>query len=430
MKKQLELTKQIAEAVREAGGRALIVGGYARDSVMRELGWQIESKDIDVEVYGVTKEKLEQVLSKLGVIEETGKQFEVFKVRGHEFTSDDSSVDVSLPRREQQVGPKHQDVKTEYDPDMSFDQAFARRDFTINALGLDPLTGEVIDVMNGVNDIKKKTIRMIDRERYVEDPLRPLRAAQFAARFGFKINQATVEVSRTVDMAHLPPARIGAEWLKLLVWSPKPSIGLKAAQEMYVLRQLHPELEAIYSTKLLKEIDRAANLCDKLSLSEKENMMLAVLVKDLPEPRNFLKQLEINKARINLITKLVNERNFLQEFSEFSSVDLQRLSYRLSPASIAELICLITVEGGKTKKLEDRAFALKILKKPPERILEGRHLVDMGMKQSPEIGKIVENIYQAQLNGEINNLKEAKELVKQFYGKADRTTSKTKPTQK
>lgn len=430
MKKQLELTKQIAEAVREAGGRALIVGGYARDSVMRELGWHIESKDIDVEVYGVAKDKLEQILSKLGVIEETGKQFEVFKLRGRDFIADDPAIDVSLPRHEHQTGPKHQDVTTEYDPDMNFEDAFARRDFTINALGLDPLTKEVIDVVNGVKDIKKKTIRLIDRERYVEDPLRPLRAAQFAGRFGFKINLATVEVSRTVGMAHLPPARVGSEWLKLLVWSPKPSVGLKAAQDLYVLRQLHPELEKIYSTKLLKEIDQAARLAADLLLPDKENFMLAALIKDLPDPKKFLKQLEISKARSSLICKLIREKGFLQEFPKFSSSDLRHLAYRIAPATIEDLIRLIKVEGWKTKQLEDQALTWKVLKGPPLRILEGWHLIKMGMKQSPQIGKIVENIYQAQLNGEVTSLKEAKELVKKFYGKTTRTTQKTGFTKK
>ncbi len=415
MKKQLELTKKIAEAVRGAGGRALIVGGFARDEIMRRWGTKVVSKDIDVEVYGLAKNELENLLKRFGEVKEIGKQYEVFKLR-----DDDLEIDVSLPRRDRQVGPKHTDIETEYDPNMSFEEAFRRRDFTINAIGLDPLTEEVIDVYGGADDINKGIIRMVDRDTFGDDPLRPLRAAQFAGRFGFQIDPETVKTARKVDMTGLPAGRVGEEWIKMLSLSPKPSIGLRAAHEIGVIKQLHSELDSLLGTKqalskLSGELDQVAGM--DLGPNDRLNLMLAVLVKDMDEPKRFLKELEISKDRMARIVKLVAEKDFELPKKDQLALSVNNLAVRLFPATIEELARLIEITGGDAKNLIAAAREYGVLTAPPEHILEGRHLIEMGIAEGPKIGRIVDKVYQAQLDGEVKSFEEAKSLAKKLYGR-------------
>jgi tRNA nucleotidyltransferase (CCA-adding enzyme) len=208
-----KITK-LAEAVKANGGRAMLVGGCVRDELMG-----IEPKDFDVEVYGVEPEKLKKILETFGRVDAVGEAFTVYKL-GNE-------IDVALPRRERKVARGHKGFVVEGDPKMSFEEAAKRRDFTINAIMKDVLNGEIIDCYSGREDIEKRILRVVDKETFVEDSLRVLRAAQFAARFEFDIDAKTVELCRSVDLTDLPSERIWGEFEKLLLKPQKPSIGLK-----------------------------------------------------------------------------------------------------------------------------------------------------------------------------------------------------------
>src|SRR6185369_618387 len=128
---------RIAEAVREAGGRALIVGGWVRDRLM-DAGGQGRniSKDIDLEVFGVPADRLRRMLEAFGRVETVGESFQVYK---------SGDIDVSLPRRESKAGRGHRGFEITGDPSMPLDEAVRRRDFTINAIAWDPLTDEYLD---------------------------------------------------------------------------------------------------------------------------------------------------------------------------------------------------------------------------------------------------------------------------------------------
>jgi tRNA nucleotidyltransferase (CCA-adding enzyme) len=388
-------TLGIAQAVHDAGGRALIVGGYARDEIMRRQGQEVESKDIDLEVYGLGKPDLEKLLSKFGRVIKIGKQFEVFQVRG---------IDVALPRREQQVGTGHRDLQTECDPDLSFEDAFRRRDFTINAIGLDPLTDEVIDLYGGVQDIQGSLLRMVDPKTFADDPLRPLRAAQFAGRFGFVIEPETLAFARTVDMTSLPLTRIGEEWHKLLTLSEKPSVGLQAMLQIGVIKQLHPKLEAVVSDPTMLELmDRAATALDQNELSHIEiaDRLLMVLcsVLDPVQVRAFLNQLEINQQRVNRILSVIGADVGKSVMSE---AKIRHLSNNIYPASIKDLVWLMEIKSpGSGSELLKNAEQLGVAQSRPEPILTGDDLIELGFEESPELGQILNHIYQAQLDGEI-----------------------------
>src|SRR5437868_4871053 len=182
-----EKITKLAEHVRSAGGRALLVGGCVRDQLMGA-----QPKDWDVEVYGVEPARLRELLDGFGRVDAVGEAFTVYKVG--------ADLDVSLPRRERKSGRGHRAFVIEGDPVMTIEEATKRRDFTINAILQDPLTEEIIDVYGGREDLRNRILRAVSAETFAEDSLRVLRAAQFAARFEFNIEPETVKLCRSIDL--------------------------------------------------------------------------------------------------------------------------------------------------------------------------------------------------------------------------------------
>ncbi len=223
---------KLAETIKSNGGRAMLVGGCVRDELLN-----IEPKDFDVEIYGIEPQKLKEILDGFGKVDAVGEAFTVYKIG--------NDLDVSLPRRERKVSRGHKGFIVEGDKNMSFAEAAQRRDFTINAILKDVLTGEIIDIYGGREDIENKILRVVSRETFAEDSLRVLRAAQFAARFEFEIDAETVEICRQIDLTDLPKERIWCELEKLLLKSQKPSIGLRWLYELNVVEQLFPEMKAL-----------------------------------------------------------------------------------------------------------------------------------------------------------------------------------------
>ncbi|MCA1815835.1 MAG: hypothetical protein LC746_05400, partial [Acidobacteria bacterium] len=222
----------LARAVREAGGRALLVGGCVRDAL---LGRQ--PKDWDVEVYGVEPARLRALLEKFGRVDAVGEAFTVYKLG--------RSLDVSLPRRERKQGRGHRGFVIEGDPAMSFEEAARRRDFTINAILFDPLTREHIDPFGGQTDLKNRILRAVAPETFVEDSLRVLRAAQLAARFELEVDAATVELCRSIDLTDLPAERVWGELEKLLLQAERPSVGFDWLAKLNATPRLFPEVQAL-----------------------------------------------------------------------------------------------------------------------------------------------------------------------------------------
>ena len=225
-----ETAVRIAELVREEGGRAFFVGGYVRDRLLGR-----ENKDIDIEVHGITPEALTRLLGTLGEVTAFGKSFGVFGLRH-------CGLDIAMPRSERAVGPGHQDFDCTLDPFIGTRQAALRRDFTVNALMEDILTGEVLDHFGGLRDLEEGVIRHIDDERFAEDPLRVLRGAQFAARFGFAVAPETVAVCRRMDLNALSSERIFGELEKALLKAEHPSVFFGVLREMNQLDCWFPEI--------------------------------------------------------------------------------------------------------------------------------------------------------------------------------------------
>ena len=228
----LRLAEQLARRVRQAGGRAMFVGGCVRDGL---LG--IPCKDIDIEVYGVAPQALKALLGELGEVIEKGASFGVYGL-AH------SSIDVAMPRRERRTGDRHTDFDVSVDPNLSFEAASMRRDFTINAMLRDALTGELVDLWGGQADLAARRIRHVNDKTFPEDALRVFRAAQFVARFEAEIAPQTLALCASMDVSALSVERVFDELCKALIKADRPSVFFRTLKEMDHLKEYFPELEA------------------------------------------------------------------------------------------------------------------------------------------------------------------------------------------
>ena len=210
----------LASKVKEKGGRAFYVGGYVRDLLLN-----IPNKDIDIEVHGIAEKDLVAILNEIGEVDYYGRSFGIYALR-HE------DIEVALPRSEKVLGTGHRDFEISVDPDMGYKNAALRRDFTINALMMDVLSHEILDYFNGADDLNKGIIRHVNDVSFAEDPLRVYRAAQFASRFGFKIDERTVELCRGIDTFVLSRERIEEELKKALLKAERAEIFFECLKEM------------------------------------------------------------------------------------------------------------------------------------------------------------------------------------------------------
>ena len=231
--KNQAMAHRVAEAAAEAGGRVYYVGGFVRDRLRGE-----ESKDVDIEVHGIPAPQLEAMLDTLGARTEMGASFGIYGLKHYD-------LDIAMPRQEQATGRGHRDFAVFTDPFLGTEKAALRRDFTINAMMEDVLTGEIIDHFGGQGDLKRGIIRHVNDASFGEDPLRVLRAAQFAARFGFTVAAETVALCRTMDLSTLASERVMGELEKALLKAEKPSIFFEVLREMNQLEDWFPEVQTL-----------------------------------------------------------------------------------------------------------------------------------------------------------------------------------------
>lgn len=280
----MEIARQIALAARAAGGQAFYVGGFVRDRLMGKC-----SKDVDIEVHGLDEDALYSLLRGLGEPMEVGASFSVFGLKGY-------SIDIALPRTERLTGLGHRDFDVTAAPHIGTYAAALRRDFTVNAMMEDILTGEVIDHFGGKEDLHQGILRHVSRDSFPEDPLRVLRGAQFAARFGFSLAEETMSLCSAMPLKHLPRERVMEEVKKALLQAPRPSVFFEMLRQMAQLEPWFPELTALIGVEqdprhhpegdvwqhTMAVLDAAAKL-----RSEAQNplgLMLSALCHDIGKP--------------------------------------------------------------------------------------------------------------------------------------------------
>ena len=450
---------ELAKAVRDAGGRALLVGGCVRDELMG-----LQPKDWDLEVYGVEPQRLREILDRFGNVNIVGEAFTVYKLG--------ADLDVSIPRRERKTGRGHRGFFVEGDPQMAIEDATRRRDFTINAILHDPLTGEIIDPFHGRDDLDGRVLRAVSRETFGEDSLRVLRAVQFAARFEFRIEPETVELCRSIELTDLPAERIWGEIEKLLLRARHPSIGLGWMHALTVLDQLFPEMKALIGVEQEPEwhpegdvwihtrltVDRARELIDDLPYAQQVTVMLAALAHDFGKPattefidgrirsreheeagvaptESFLDTLNIHtldgydvRAQVLAIVRdHLKPGEFYKKRHEVTTGAFRRLArkvdlgllYRVAKAdSLGRNAEHVPREQWYTAEAQDwfieRVRELDLQHGAPPPIFLGRHLLEMGMQPGPRIGEITKAIYEMQLDGRVVDLDDGKKAAKEM----------------
>jgi putative nucleotidyltransferase with HDIG domain len=232
------LDRRLAEAL--PANALYAVGGRVRDEFRARLDPTIPPpKDLDYVVSGLTVDELVERLRSVGRVNEVGASFAVVKLSALE-----GNADLALPRREQSTGTGHRDFVVQSGPDISIEEDLGRRDFRMNMIARRIGDDLIVDPFGGVRDIEARRIDIVSPQTFVEDPLRLLRAAQFAARFGFELSDgarsgmtAAAALVRTVS-----PERVCEELMKLFGIAPRPSIGIEILRTTGVLVELWPEI--------------------------------------------------------------------------------------------------------------------------------------------------------------------------------------------
>jgi tRNA nucleotidyltransferase (CCA-adding enzyme) len=437
------VVREIAQAVSERGGRALIVGGWVRDRLLRQ-----PSKDVDLEVFGLDGDALRTALERFGRVNAVGESFTVYKVAG---------IDVALPRRDSKTGRGHRGFSVVGDPHMSVEEAARRRDFTINAISLDPLTGEYLDPFGGRVDLDRRTLRAVDATRFADDSLRVLRAVQFAARFEFELEARTAELCRRIPLDDLPAERIWGEWEKLLIQARRPSIGFRLARDLRVIERLFPEIAALVGcpqepewhpegdvwVHTLMVIDEARQRIDDLDHPRQATVMLGAVCHDVGKPPTTavvdgrIRSMEHEQAGVEPSRRLLDRLNVqtiggfdvraqvlgivahhLKPLAFFKSATpvgdgaFRRLAQKVDLellARVAESDC-----RGRTGNFDcsgirwflERARQLGVEHEPPAPLLKGRHLLGLGVEPGPRMGTILRQVYERQLDGRVMSVEE------------------------
>jgi tRNA nucleotidyltransferase (CCA-adding enzyme) len=445
--------QRIARHIRARGGRALAVGGFVRDRLLGR-----ECKDLDLEVFGIEQERLPEALAELGRVEPVGQAFPVFKL---------GTIDVALPRRESKTGRGHKGFAVEGDPFMSIEDAARRRDFTINAISWDPLTGEYLDPCGGRADLERRILRVVDPDRFGDDSLRVLRALQLAARFHATLEPGSAAICRAIRLDDLPAERIWGEIEKLLLTAERPSVGFALARDLGVVEQLLPEMVPLYDcpqdaewhpegdvwTHTLMVIDEARRRNGDLGRAPLAIIMLGAVCHDLGKPATTalldgrIKSPGHEAAGVAPATAILNRLNIQTlDGVEVRAQVLGLVAEHLRPSAFFK--ARDTVRDGAFRRLAqrvdlelltrfaradchgragrfdcsamdwflDRARSLGVEHRPPAPILMGRHLLALGVLPGPRIGEILNAVYEQQLDGAVTTLPEAEAAARAMLG--------------
>lgn len=444
---------ELCRLVDRGGGQAWVVGGAVRDSV---LGRPVT--DLDVEVHGIPARELERLLSTRFTIDPVGRAFGVLKLRG-------LPLDVSLPRRESKAGLGHRGFVVQSDPYLSLPEAAARRDFTMNAMAFDPLRNHLVDPFDGRADLEAGVLRHCSHA-FVEDPLRVLRGMQFAARFDLRGHDETLELCRTIEPEGLATERVWHEWRKLLLLGRKPSAGLAFLRDSGWLKHFpavsrlygcpqdpkhHPEGDVFTHTGLALDVFAQQRVGDEM---EDLVVGLAVLCHDMGKPdvltrrmdgriatpghevkgvevaEGFVRQLTGQQALVRAVLPLVATHGRPSQLYEDQSGDAAIRRLARDAGRVDRLARVVRADrGGRGARsdlrpacadwIERQAGSLAVLDQGPPPLIQGRHLMQMGVRPGPWVGEAIHACYEAQLDGVFKDVKGGLQFLRGWVERYD-----------
>ena len=378
----------------------IIVGGFVRDALLNK-----NSKDIDIEVYNLDSyETLEKILKPFGSVNSVGKSFGVCKLHYKNL-----DLDFSLPRIDNKIGVQHKEFKIQTYSHLDFKTASRRRDFSINALGYSIKEKKLLDPFLGINDLKNKTLRAVDKQTFSEDPLRVLRAMQFCARFELKVDAELFTLCQTMVSKnifdYLPIERVFEEFKKLFLKAEKPSLGLKFLKEIGGYSHFCELEKSVLWEKKLQSID-------KLNTNKLE-IFFALLTFDLNEKEitTFLNKFTNDKNLIKEIFTLCTHYKCFSHPNRLNNYELYKLATQVELKKLL-LLSQALYQNVDFSNLEKKITHLNIMTKPLPPLIQGKDLILLGFKPSKEFKNILQKVYDAQMKEKFSTQKSAKVWIK------------------
>lgn len=445
------LLPAIVRAVNAAQGTVLAIGGAVRDGF---LGKPI--KDLDCEIYNISLEQLEELLKTFGSVRSVGKAFGVLRVDGLD-------VDWSLPRTDAAGRKPHVALNTQ----MAYADACKRRDLTINAIGINLMTGELVDPCNGLTDLRAGILRAPDITQFGADPLRLFRVMQFVSRFEMRVDDALNQVCVAMDVSAVSRERIEQEWHKMMLLSVRPSLGIRWLLEINRLHDLFPELHALKDVPQrsdfhpegdvfehsMQALDAAALRTDCcVSETEKKQLLYAALCHDIGKPsttvwdqnrwrspghaeagvavaRAFLRRITREKDLIKTVCTLVVHHMAPGDFIKNNASDgaYKKLAMKLHPVTSLRMLSLLNgadragrnadgsglplrAPDAEVERFAQRVQQLGVWERPESPVLTGDDLIDI-CPPGPRLGALLRRAYAYQIKHGVRDAQKLKELV-------------------
>jgi len=442
--------------IQNAGGEVYLVGGCVRDEI---LGRPI--KDLDLIVRLIPMDQLISILNNCGHANLVGKSFGIIKFYPSEDKNHEHELDIALPRTEKSIGEGHRDFEVLFDENLPIEDDLRRRDFTMNAIAHDLQSNQFIDPFNGQTAIKNQEIKTVFKDSFKEDPLRLLRAIQFAARFHFKINDETREelVENAALIKKISAERIVGEVSKLFQ-AKKPSVGFDLMRDTGLLEYVFPDVhkmigvtqpnknnEDVYS-HTMKVLD-ASRSAEELEKPGNLEIMFSALFHDAGKPKTrrdadgkvtffnhqhistgiawrWMKDHKVSTIGVNPrhVCHLVKHHMFEHKPFEGNDKALRRFIRKVGKNNVFDLVDLRIADkkGGRfpnkmygIMKLRER-IREEINRKAPftakDLHLTGHDLIEMGYAPGPTIGEIHRFLMEKVIDEpELNTKEELTKLV-------------------
>lgn len=415
------------------GATVLIIGGAVRDLLLNKT-----VKDLDFEVHRISLPSLQAGLAEHGAVSLVGKSFGVLRLHG-------LSIDWAIPRRDSS-GRKPEVV---FDTNLSFEDAFRRRDLTINAMGINVATYELIDPFNGLDDLERGILRAPDTAFFVQDPLRFFRVMQFIARFEMVPDEDLNKVCATMDISTISKERIEQEFNKTFLLSTRPSLAFRWLDSLGRLHEIMPQLAATKGVAqdpawhpegdvfehTMQAIDAGSQLVYE-NENEKIIVLYALLCHDIGKvvtsvlvngrirspghaqegaklARLLLKRIMDNQERIHAVVLLVDYHmepvQFVKQKAGLGAY--KRLAKKISPLPLTMLAKVARADKSGRNPLGHEPLSTVIpevdiflataekagvLLQPEKPLLSGSDLMDI-IAPGPFLGKVLKKAYELQL---------------------------------